>query len=344
MVQAIMTEADMKKDKMQVPVESVYFGGGTPSLLDAGELSKILERIFRNHEVRTDAEITLEANPDDIHAEALSSWRAMGINRISLGIQSFHDRELKWMNRSHDADAARKALHEISAAGFDNISADLIFGSPLSDVKMLTENLDLMTQAGIPHLSCYALTVEPGTPLHKRIKNNSSLPVHDEMQAGQFRMLMERLEREGFEQYEISNFARPGYRSRHNSSYWKGSPYLGLGPSAHGFDGARTRYANVQNNNIYLSLIAKGLDPAVKEELSDRDLINETVMIRLRMHEGLDLKEVSEKFGEEEAVRIEKESAAFVTEGWASVSDRIITLTTSGKLMADGIASRLFLV
>ena len=344
MTRAILQEATMKSDVLAGPVDSVYFGGGTPSLLEAEEISFMLEELGKIFDVSQHAEITLEANPDDINIGDAALWKAAGINRISLGIQSFSDEELLWMHRAHDSQKAIHSLHDLRQAGFENISADLIFGSPLSTEGSLKKNLDILLTQEIPHLSCYALTIENGTPLKKRIESGIEKPTDDDWQATQFLTIMEVLSQNDYEHYEISNFAKPGYRSRHNSSYWKGIPYVGLGPSAHSYDGERRRSFNVANNNIYLEKLTAGEDPGEHEILSDKELMNEFIMIHLRRMEGLDLNLFEERFGREAAARIEREAMPFIEAGRAIMKNRMMMLTRDGKLMADGMAASLFSV
>ena len=342
MVSAIIREAVQKNGRIAETVHTVYFGGGTPSLLDPDELQRIIEALKDNYAIAANAEITLEANPDDLRPDVPARWREAGINRISLGIQSFDDRELAWMSRNHDAMSALSSLQEIKKAGFDNYSADLIFGSQASGPEILDRNLSILLNEKVPHISCYALTVEEGTLLKKRITEKKEIQPDEDMQASQFMEIMDRLSDAGYEHYEISNFALTGYRSRHNSSYWKNIKYLGLGPSAHSFDGDRTRSANVADNRKYIELITAGEDPGMAETLSDNDLLNEHVMIRIRMAEGLDLNYIRNRFGAGEADRIESCSAPIIGKGWMEKNDEKLVLTRTGKLMADGIAVGFF--
>jgi len=335
-------EAKMRKDWLQESVNTIYFGGGTPGMLEPSQLREILNTLQEHFSVAPDAEITIEANPDDIQPAILQLWHQAGFNRISLGIQSFHQEELAWMNRSHTAIKSKECIEQIRAAGFTNFSADLIFGSPLSSDQQLKENVDILIAQAIPHISCYALTVEKGTMLNKMIQQKKSNAADDEMQARHFLYITEKLQEKGYEHYEISNFSLPGFASKHNSSYWKGVPYLGLGPSAHSFDGNNIRIANIANNNKYLQLIGEGKSPGTAEILSPSDQLNEFIMIHLRRSEGLNLNEVEKRFGEEEAAKIKKESEVYIRNEWIIYNNNIITLTNKGKLMADRIASELF--
>lgn len=317
-------------------LHTLYFGGGTPSLLDAEEIQLLLERLKELYNVQPDAEITLEANPDDITAEKLRAWKEAGINRLSIGIQSFFEEDLHWMNRAHTATQAIEGL-TLALSYFDNITIDLIYGTPGLTDERWKANVDKALSLGIPHLSCYALTVEPKTPLDKLIQKKQYQPVDPDAQSAQFLLLMDWLETAGFEQYEISNFARPGYRSRHNASYWQQQPYLGLGPAAHSYDG-QNRQWNIANNQVYIRSIAAGKIPAETEALTDTMRTNELIMIALRTSEGLELRLLSP----EKRMIVEKAAANYIRTGHLEKRDEILILTREGKLLADGIAAALF--
>ncbi|MFN2437800.1 MAG: radical SAM family heme chaperone HemW [Chitinophagaceae bacterium] len=317
LVTALLKEIEMQKDFFEgEKINTIYFGGGTPSLLSIDDCQLLIGKIHQNFNVATDAEITLEANPDDIDAAKLSGWIETGINRLSIGIQSFFEEELKWMNRAHTAEQARESL-QLAIKEFDNITIDLIYGSLFLTNEMWQHNVQTAIQYGIPHLSCYALTVEEKTPLHKLIRLNNIKPVDSDKQAGQFLLLMEWLRVAGYEHYEVSNFAKPGYRSQHNSSYWKGDKYLGIGPSAHSFTGY-SRQWNVANNQQYIASIIVGILPMETELLTSADQLNEYIMISLRTMEGMDLQVIEKKWGGEKSALIKK------------------------QLQPDGIASDLF--
>lgn len=318
-------------------VETIYFGGGTPSLLSRDELAAILDRIRQTYNVSPTAELTLEANPDDLSAAQLQSWKEIGINRLSIGIQSFFEEDLQWMNRAHTAQQAIENLN-LATEYFDNITIDLIYGTPGLTNEKWKENVDRAIALGIPHLSCYALTVEPKTPLQKMIARHQRHDVDPVMQSAQFLLLMDWLSTAGYEHYEISNFAKPGFRSRHNSSYWQGKPYLGLGPSAHSFNG-KARWWNIANNNVYIQSLVKDIIPFEIEELTAAQQLNEKVMISLRTMEGLNLSQLAPVDRE----RILREGKKFLENGLLKTEfDRLI-LTKEGKLLADGIAAELFL-
>lgn len=318
------------------PVDTIYFGGGTPSLLHPDELFSLLEKLRNSFPVNVSPEITLECNPDDVEPPLLSTWQQLGINRLSIGIQSFFDEDLRWMNRAHDASQAIRALESVMEV-FPNSTADLIYGTPFLTDERWKQNVDRMLDIGVPHLSCYALTVEPQTLLYKKIEKGTSPSVDPEKQARQFLLLMDWLEAAGFEHYEISNFAKPGHRSRHNSSYWEGKKYLGLGPSAHSYNG-ESRQWNIANNNIYLSGMENGVPVWEKEQLTPIQRLNEYIMTSLRTMEGLDLSRIPGNYREE----IQREAAIYLEQGYMVRRADQLILTKQGKLLADGIASDLF--
>jgi oxygen-independent coproporphyrinogen-3 oxidase len=341
MVQALAGEATLQKGFLGAKeVETIYFGGGTPSLLSGDEVLLLLDTIRNHYTVSPGAEITLEANPDDITAEKLLLWKSAGVNRLSIGVQSFFGEELAWMNRAHTSVQSVAAL-ELARTQFDNITMDLIYGSPLLSDAMWEENIHTAVRLGIPHLSCYALTVEEKTPLHKHIRARTKVNVEEDQQARQFLLGMQWLRAAGYEHYEVSNFAKPGFRSRHNSSYWKGVSYLGIGPSAHSYNGS-TRQWNVANNRQYIESIRSGAIPATEETLSSRDRFNEYVMISLRTREGLQLARVEEEWGGEQRGTLLREAEQHVKSGQAVLQDGYLRLTDTGMLAADGIASGLF--
>ena len=239
-------------------IETIYFGGGTPSVLAIDELNEIISAVKDSFEVSANAEITLEANPDDINPQILEAWLAIGINRLSVGLQSLNDNELSWMNRAHNATQSLEAMVQIKAAGFSNFSVDLIFGSPLQTMDILEHNLKTIFSLKVPHISCYALTVEPKTALHHNILFKKGNDIDTDVQAAQYDFIVQKCIEAGYEQYEISSFALPECRSRHNSSYWEVKPYYGFGPSAHGFNGVNVRRWNVANNALYIAGINAG--------------------------------------------------------------------------------------
>lgn len=322
-------------------IETIYFGGGTPSILQIDELQQIMQQLRQYFSIDPSAEITLEANPDDVNDEKLKGWKQLGINRLSIGIQSLFEEDLRWMNRAHTADEAKQVISKARAAGFDSFTVDLIYGTPgLTDEKWL-DNLNWVLQQNINHLSCYALTVEEKTPLDKQIRQHQKQDVDPEQQSRQFLLLMDHLQQAGFEHYEISNFAKPGYRSKHNSSYWKGVHYLGLGPSAHSFNGS-SRQWNIANNQLYIQSLKQGTISFEKEELTATQQLNEYIMTGLRLMEGCDLNYISQKFGNDKSSQLQTEAASFASKGLLTIANDHLILTKEGKLFADSIASDLF--
>ncbi|HEX6334139.1 MAG TPA: radical SAM family heme chaperone HemW, partial [Flavisolibacter sp.] len=330
LVDAMLTE--IRREQLyleQQLVETIYFGGGTPSLLPTADIERILATIHKSYRVSAGAEITLEANPDDITRDRLQEWKDAGINRLSIGVQSFFEEELRWMNRAHNVKQARQCIEWTLTRGFSNITIDLIYGSPLLTDSMWKQNVDLALEYEIPHLSCYALTVEEKTPLHKQITQARKQPVDNERQASQFLLLMQWLRAAGYEHYEVSNFAKPGFRSRHNTSYWKGIPYLGIGPSAHSFNGMERRW-NLPNNTAYIRGMMEGQPARNAEQLSDRDRMNEFIMISMRTMEGLDMQQLEARFGSAAARRVESAAVRYISNGQLMLADHALRLTDTG--------------
>lgn len=328
---------DANKEK----IETIYIGGGTPSLLGPGDLKTIFEALHAKFEIANTAEITLEANPDDIKPSKLSNWKTIGINRLSMGIQSFDEEELAWMNRAHNAAESLLCINTMQEAGFDNFSIDLIYGSPLLTNDRWKRNVDIAIENQVPHISCYALTVEPKTPLAKQIALNKTSAANSEKQAGQFLSLMQWMRNAGYEHYEISNYALPGMRSRHNSSYWQGKNYYGFGPSAHSFDGNNRRW-NIANNAKYIQSIAQNTIPFEEEKLTATQRLNEYIMVSLRTAEGLDVDKITEQFGKQFSDKIISLSQQYIQQGKIVLQNNSLVLTDEGKLFADGIAADLF--
>jgi oxygen-independent coproporphyrinogen-3 oxidase len=337
MVAALLSEITLRKDYLQGEnIETVYFGGGTPSLFTGYEVQSMIEHLRNVFNLPGDAEITLETNPDDITGERLREWKNAGINRLSIGVQSFFEEDLKWMNRAHTAEQADQSL-QLAIKSFENISVDLIYGTPLLSNEKWKQNVDRVVPYNIPHLSCYALTVEPKTPLYKMIREQRTADINPDKQSEQFLLLMQWMEETGYEQYEISNFAKPGFRSRHNSSYWQGKKYMGLGPSAHSFDGV-SRQWNVANNNIYIDSINRGVLPFEKEVLTPTQQLNEYIMTSLRTSEGLDFDRIEKAVKHELLIM----SSKYIEGGLIIEDENHLKLTKEGKLLADGIAGNLF--
>jgi len=344
LVAALLDETDLRKDYLEgEKIETIYFGGGTPSLLEIEDLKLLIGKIKELFTVEAGTEITIEINPDDISVEKLKSWKEIGINRLSIGIQSFFDEDLEWMNRAHNTDQAIKGL-QLAIKYFDNITIDLIYGTPLLTNEKWKQNVDKAIAFNIPHLSCYALTVESKTPLDKMIREQRAQNIDTDKQSEQFLLLMQWMEDAGYEHYEISNFAKPAFRSRHNSSYWstgpgdQGKKYIGIGPSAHSFDG-KSRQWNIANNSRYIDSISKGIIPCEKEILTENQKLNEYIMTSLRTVEGLNL----EHLGKSAGFRLRAASQKFIDNGLIIENKNHLILTKEGKLLADGIAADLFL-
>ncbi|WP_430900902.1 MULTISPECIES: radical SAM family heme chaperone HemW [unclassified Paraflavitalea] len=321
-------------------IETIYFGGGTPSLLSDEELGQIITAIKERFEVAPDAELTLETNPDDITVERLKGWQAIGVNRLSIGVQSFQEKELEWMNRAHNVQQAIESI-ETGLKYFPNSSIDLIYGGPDLTDEQWKDHVDRVIAWKVPHVSCYALTVEPQTALDHFIKKKQSKPVDAEAQARQFLLLMQWLREAGYEHYEISNFALPGFRSRHNSSYWRGLSYLGLGPSAHSYDG-KSRQWNVANNALYIQSLKNNTVPFEQEVLSEKDRYNEFVMISLRTMEGVSKARLEAEFERSIVDTFQKEVKRFIDSGWVVEDAVSFRLSDEGRLRADGVAAELF--
>lgn len=341
MTDAIVTEARLQQGYLNEPVETIYFGGGTPSLLSGEQLNSILGSIRNVFTVSGNAEITLEANPDDISTASLEIWKAAGITRLSIGIQSFFEADLTWMGRAHNAEQALACIQLAQAAGFNNLSIDLIYGGPTLFDEHWKQNLQTAIELKVPHLSCYALTVEPKTILAKKINDRQLEEVDPDKQAIHFNILMDHTAAAGYEHYEISNFALPGMRSRHNSSYWSGSHYLGLGPGAHSYNGI-SRQWNIANNSLYLSSLKQENIPAEIELLTPQQRVNEYIMTSLRTSEGLDL-DLLKKSGNDAIVAgILKLADKFIAQGTLIRAGNFLVIPPKGKFYADGIAAELF--
>lgn len=343
MVKSLLQEITLQKDYLAgAPVHTIYFGGGTPSLLQAEELQTLLAHLRATFPVAEDAEITLEANPDDLSIEKLTMLKAAGINRLSIGIQSFHEADLTWMNRAHNSQQALDCVRQAQDLGFHNITIDLIYGGPTLTDEGWEQNVQQAIALGVPHLSCYALTVEPGTALDHFIKKKKMAATDPDKAALHFEMLMELLGAAGYEHYEISNFALPGWHSRHNSSYWQGKSYLGLGPSAHSFNGV-SRQWNIANNTQYIDRITEGKIPFEIESLTTAMQFNEYIMTALRTAAGCNLEWVAEKFGTVLTTHLIAHSQPFILMKHMERAGETLRLTKAGRLFADGIAAELFI-
>lgn len=339
-VNSLVSEISLQKNYLGgEKVETVYFGGGTPSLLSEAELRKIFETLHQHFEIETNAEITFEANPDDLTKEKISSLKSTEINRFSIGIQSFFDHHLKWMNRAHHAQEAEDCIKRAQDAGFVNITIDLIYGLPDLTDEEWEQNLATSFALGIRHLSCYSLTVEPRTALAHFISTGKSRKLNDEQAARHFEMLMQRMKEQGWLHYEISNFAtEEKFISQHNSAYWKGKKYLGLGPSAHSFNGT-SRQWNARNNHLHIDSLEKGVIPFEKEDLTKIQRINERIMTELRTMWGLPISD----FGFSISNLLSAKSRPFINEKLLETKNDSLVLTDKGKLIADKIVLDLML-
>lgn len=343
-VDALVTEIELRKSVFeQQTINSIYFGGGTPSLLSKEDLNRIFETLFTSFRVSPLAEITLEANPDDLSPEKIQVLKKTPINRLSIGVQSFRDEDLRFMKRAHNAKEALSSIKSCIKAGFTNLTIDLIYGTPGMDSSAWLENLNIAFDLYIPHISSYALTVEPNTELHHQILHQKVSDVDEHQSAAQFELLTSQMKRNGYEQYEISNFCKPGAYSKHNSSYWKKDMYLGLGPSAHSFYDNK-RLWNVSNNAKYVKSLAQNLLPLQEEVLSLEDRYNEYVMTSLRTKWGCSIAEIETNFSSELAAYFRNEIELYVSTQNVLVKNEVYYLSEKGKLLADKIASDLFKV
>ena len=341
-LEALLKEIELGHDYLEEKsLASVYFGGGTPSLLKAREIYSILNAINKHFELDDDAEITLEANPDDINKEFLRELQDIGINRLSVGIQSFFDDELALLGRTHDSATAIRAIHDIKDAGFDNANMDLIFGIPGSTMDRWKRNLDIFLDKNIEHLSCYNLTVEPRTELRYNIKKGKIQALRDDFGAEAFMYAHNILASQGYEHYEISNYARNEKYALHNTNYWLGAKYWGLGPSAHSYNGKQRQW-NVANVRKYINALKDGIIPAQIENLSLADRYNEYVLTRLRTMWGVDAKEIK-AMGMKYLIHFEKEIEKFLRQNLVQKHGDIYSLTPAGMLFADKITASLFI-
>lgn len=352
-VQALCTELEhyAHTHGTAEPIETIYFGGGTPSLLAEDEIARILETIYARYDTSAIREVTLEMNPDEVDRDYLEGLRALGVDRLSIGIQSFFQADLEWMNRSHTAAQAEEVLGLARRAGFDNFSVDLIFGLPDQPLEYWAANLEKVVGYEVPHLSTYSLTVEERTPLHKQVERGLVVPPEEEEMVERYRFTMDYLRECGYEHYEISSFARDGRRAQHNQLYWNHQNYLGFGPSAHSFWWGRLprpgafRWANVRNLKRYEALLAQRQLPLDFREGLDPDaLANEHILLRLRTAEGLDLEHLEDRYGVDLLIEKLDELAWLESEGLiAPIRNDRLQLTDSGKLLADAVTARLLL-
>lgn len=343
MLNSLRSEIILRKNYLNSEkIETIYFGGGTPSLINADELQVLIGQITDLFELSSNAEITIEANPDDLNPQYVKEIKGTLINRFSIGVQSFYEEDLKWMNRAHTASEAQSAIKRVQDAGFENITADLIYGFPLLTNEKWEFNIQQLIDYHVPHISSYSMTVEPKTALAVFISKGKQTRMDEGQSASQFMMLIDQLSESGFEHYEISNFSKPGMHSRHNSNYLDGVNYLGIGPSAHSFNG-ESRQWNISNNSKYIDSIELKKIPAETEILSTENKINEYIMTSLRTSKGMSLQYINLKYGTDYSNEIYNGLEPFLEKEWIVINEQLVTLTRSGKLFADHIASELFL-
>ena len=349
LISALIKELELRKETLQnQPIETIYFGGGTPSLLTNEELSMLINEVYNNFNVIDNPEITLEANPDDLLSVRAQSrtifedYKAIGINRLSIGIQSFFEDDLQNMNRAHNSEEAKECL-SMATRYFNNITIDLIYGIPNMSVEKWNENLQTAFKFGVNHISSYALTVEPKTALDSFIKKGTYPPMDEELALKHFNHLITETKKQGFVHYEISNFGKPNYFSKHNTSYWQGKPYLGIGPSAHSFN-ENKRSWNVANNTRYIKSIQQNELPSTVEILSEKDRFNEYIMTGLRTIWGISLSKVQEDFGMEFKQHLLNSIKIYLESSSLEIIEDHITATQKGKFLIDGIASDLFMI
>ena len=340
-VTSILKEISLRSSESRDEIQTIYFGGGTPSILEPETINKMLQAINAHYAVSNDAEITLEANPDDITAAKAKAWKQMGINRFSIGVQSFADQNLQWMNRAHDARQSIECIQTIREAGFENFSIDLIYGTPGQTQHGWIKDLEKAIEMKIPHLSCYALTVEEGTALHHMIGSGKKEKISADEQAERFEALVQLTSSAGYIHYEISNLALPGKESKHNSAYWEGKPYLGFGPSAHSFSGTKRSW-NIADNLKYIQSIEAGILPFEEETLREIDQLNEYIMTSLRSINGMQKETIKTRWGLDKLEVISIEIEQFISSGKIIATENAWLLSGEGRFFADGIASSLF--
>ncbi|MGE8514166.1 MAG: radical SAM family heme chaperone HemW [Chryseobacterium culicis] len=345
MLRAMKTEIALRKDELQNrTLKSLYFGGGTPSILSVDEISSLIDEVLRYFSFEKDIEVTLEANPDDLDKNFLKQLSGTPVNRLSIGTQSFFEEDLKLMNRAHSASEAESSIKRAQDFGFENLSIDLIYGSPTSNLEIWKENLNKTIALEVPHISSYALTVEPKTALENWISKGKIKSPKEEEQNKEFYYLSDFLKDNGFEHYEVSNFAKPGFYSRHNSSYWKYQEYLGIGPSAHSYNGFDIRSWNVANNQQYIKKLNDKLLAKEEEILSQEDQFNEMIMIGLRTIWGVDLESLKNKFSDRMLEHFQAEIKSKIEDGILIIENSHLKIPEKHWFMADGIASDLFIV
>lgn len=340
LLQVMQKELVDRKDYLTLPVNTIYFGGGTPSILTKQQLQGLLETIYKNYKIATDIEITLEVNPDDINSTYIKEIKELGFNRVSMGVQSFNDAELQFMNRSHTAKQSLESMQLITKE-FENYSIDLIYGSHLNSNSIWQQNVQTALTFKPPHISCYALTVEEKTKLHHLTQKNNSLLPKPEIQAQQFEWLMEVLQTNGYQHYEVSNFALPFFESKHNRAYWQGKHYLGVGAGAHSYN-SESRSWNVPNNSLYTKGVLQNASYNEVEWLTPTQQLNEHIMIAIRTAKGIDLDVFEEKWTVEFKNNLLNKAKPWISKNLLQLKDNRLCVTQKGFLFADGIAADLF--
>lgn len=345
MLSAIKKEIQLRHNELEnKTLKSLYFGGGTPSVLSGDEIKSLIDEIQKYFSFDNNIEITLESNPDDLNKNFLKELSGTEINRLSIGTQSFYDEDLKLMNRAHNASEAESSIKRAQDYGLVNISIDLIYGSPTSNFEIWKDNLNKTIELQVPHVSSYALTVEPKTALEKWIENGKIRSPEETEQNQEFYYMKDFLKDNGFDHYEISNFGKPGFHSKHNSAYWKSEPYLGIGPSAHSYNGHLERSWNIANNPIYIKNLNQNILPIEKEILSEKDRFNEMIMIGLRTIWGVDLNRINQNFSSEVIDYLNQEIKSKIESGILEIENNYLKIPEKHWFLADGIASDLFIV
>ncbi len=343
MIQALIHELELRKEEFKnKTVDCIYFGGGTPSVLETEEINLLIQNVYRHYQMSKTPEITLEANPDDLSETKIITLHDSEINRLSIGVQSFFEKDLRLMNRAHTATEALTSI-QLATNYFTNCTIDLIYGIPGMDASRWIENIEQALQLGVPHISAYALTVEPKTALEKFIREGSIAPVEDEVAQEHHAILVQKMEAAGYENYEFSNFGKPGFHSKNNMSYWEGKSYIGIGPGAHSYDGKRRAW-NVSNNPKYIQSITKGVLPQEVEVLSTTDRYNEYVMTRLRTKRGVSLVEVKSDYGDSFHDYLVNQAQKHIEDHFLFLDGDRLYVTKKGKFLSDGLASDLFLL
>ena len=345
MLSAIKKEIQLRHNELEnKTLKSLYFGGGTPSVLSVDEIKSLIDEIQKYFSFDENIEITLESNPDDLNKNFLEELSKTEVNRLSIGTQSFYDEDLKLMNRAHNASEAESSIKRAQDFGLVNISIDLIYGSPTSNFEIWKDNLSKTIELQVPHVSSYALTVEPKTALEKWIENGKIRSPEETEQNQEFYYMKDFLKDNGFDHYEISNFGKPGFHSKHNSAYWKSEPYLGIGPSAHSYNGHLERSWNIANNPIYIKNLNQNILPIEKEILTEKDRFNEMIMIGLRTIWGVDLNKINQNFSSEVIDYLNQEIKSKIESGILEIENNYLKIPEKHWFLADGIASDLFIV